>query len=145
MPRFSQKSLMMLEECHPDIQKVMNEAIKYIDFSITEGARTEEQQLKYYASGKSKTMNSKHIPEYVKEYKKDYSHAIDIVPYFSEKPHIDYADREEFAILAGYILGIAKVLKERGEIKHDIRWGGKWSKERIKDNTFVDMPHFELI
>ena len=68
MPRFSQKSLMMLEECHPDIQKVMNEAIKYIDFSITEGARTEEQQLKYYASGKSKTMNSKHISEYVKEY-----------------------------------------------------------------------------
>lgn len=145
MPKFSQKSLMMLEECHPDLQKVMKEAIKYIDFSIIEGARTEETQLRYYASGKSKTMNSKHIPEYVKQYKKYYSHAVDVAPYFSEKPHIDYADREEFAMLAGFILGIAKLMKDRGEIKSEIRWGGKWSKERIKQNTFVDMPHFEIV
>lgn len=146
MPKFSNKSKMMLEECHPDLQKVLNEAIKYIDFTIVEGARTEEQQLKYYATGKSKTMNSKHLPEYVKEYKKEYSHAIDIVPYFSNpKQHIDWADREEFCVLAGFILGIAKMLKAKGEIKSEIRWGGKWSKERINENSFVDMPHFEIL
>ena len=72
MPNFSNKSKMMLEECHPDLQKVLNEAIKYIDFTIVEGARTEEQQLKYYMTGKSKTMNSKHLPEYIKEYKKEF-------------------------------------------------------------------------
>ena len=145
MPSFSQKSKIMLEECHPDIQKIMNEAIKYIDFSVVEGARTEEQQLRYYASGKSKTMNSKHLPEYIKQYKKEYSRAIDIIPYFSTKPHTDWSNREEFCVLAGFILGIAKVLKARGEIKSEIRWGGKWSKERINENDFVDMPHFEII
>lgn len=145
MPAFSNKSKMMLEECHPDLQKVLNEAIKYIDFTIVEGARTEEQQLKYYMTGKSKTMNSKHLPEYIKEYKKEYSRAVDIIPYFTTTPHNDWNDREEFCILAGYILGIAKMLKSRGEIKSEIRWGGKWSQERIKENTFVDMPHFEIV
>ena len=145
MPSFSKKSKEMLKQCHPDIQKVMNEAIKYIDFSIVEGARTEEQQLRYFMEGKSKTMNSKHLLEYSKEYKHNYANAIDIIPYFFSEPHLDWNDREEFCILAGYILGIAKMLKSRGEIKSDIRWGGKWSQERIKENTFVDMPHFEIL
>ena len=45
MPAFSKKSLRMLQQFHPDLQKVMMEAIKIIDFSITEGARTKEKQF----------------------------------------------------------------------------------------------------
>ena len=69
MPAFSKKSRAMLEQVHPDLQKVMEEAIKIIDFSITEGARTKEKQLEYYKAGKSKTLNSKHLPKYFNEYK----------------------------------------------------------------------------
>ena len=45
--------------------------------------------------------------------------------------------------MAGYILGIAELLKSEGLIHSNIVWGGKWHKEKVKENTFVDMPHFE--
>ena len=119
MPAFSKKSRSMLEQCHPDIQKVMEEAIKIFDFSVTEGSRTKEQQAKYVKEGKSKTMNSKHLPKYCPEYGKYYSYAIDIVPY-----PVNYNDRERFCLLAGIVLGMAKLMKDRGLIKSTIRWGG---------------------
>lgn len=146
MPAFSKKSLEMLQQCHPDLQKVMMEAIKIIDFSVTEGARTKEKQIEYYKAGKSKTLNSKHLPKYCNEFGREYSFAIDILPYFQTEPHIDYNDREEFTLLAGIILGIAKQLRDQGKIKSQIRWGGNWGLgKRIKYTTFVDMPHFEIV
>lgn len=141
MPAFSKKSKALLEQCHPDLQKVMNEAIKIFDFSVTEGARTKEQQAKYVKEGKSKTMNSKHLPKYCKEIGKECSYAIDVVPY-----PIDYNDRERFCVLAGIVLGIAKVYKDLGIIRSDIRWGGDWNQNNItKDESFSDMPHFEVL
>ena len=141
MPAFSKKSRAMLEQVHPDLQKVMEEAIKIIDFSITEGARTKEKQLEYYKTGKSKTLNSKHLPKYFNEYKREYSCAIDVVPY-----PVNYNDRERFCVLAGIVLGIAKVLKDEGKIKSDIRWGGDWNRNNItKDESFSDLPHFEVL
>lgn len=139
MPAFSKKSLGMLQQCHPDLQKVMMEAIKIIDFSVTEGARTIEKQREYYKAGKSKTMNSKHLPKYFNEYKREYSCAIDVCPW-----PVDYGDRERFCLLAGIVLGIAKLMKDKGLIKSTIRWGGDWNQNNItKDESFVDMPHFE--
>lgn len=146
MPAFSKKSRTMLEQCHPDLQKVMMEAIKIFDFSVTEGARTIEKQREYYNAGKSKTMNSKHLPKYCAEYGRNYSYAIDLLPYFNTEPHVDWNDREEFTLLAGIILGIAKQLREQGKIKSQIRWGGNWGLgKRIKYTAFVDMPHFEIV
>ena len=112
MPAFSKKSLGMLQQCHPDLQKVMMEAI-----------------------------NSKHIHKYCKEIDKKCSFAIDVVPY-----PVNYNDRERFCLLAGIVLGIAKVLKDRGIIKSDIRWGGDWNRNNItKDESFSDLPHFEIL
>ena len=145
MPAFSKKSKSLLEQCHPDLQKVFNQAIKYIDFTILDSTiRTKEQQTEYVKTGKSKTMNSKHLKRYCKEFGGDCSFAIDVMPYFASTPHTDWNDREEFALLAGIVLGIAKVYKDLGIIKSDITWGGKWSANRIKENKFVDMPHFEV-
>lgn len=141
MPAFSKKSKVMLEQCHPDIQKVMNEAIKIIDFSITEGARTKEKQLEYYKAGKSKTLNSKHLPKYCNEIGKECSFAVDLLPYPA-----DWNDRERFCLLAGIVLGMAKLLKDQGKIKSTIRWGGDWSMNNItKDESFSDLPHFEVL
>jgi peptidoglycan L-alanyl-D-glutamate endopeptidase CwlK len=141
MPAFSKKSLEMLQQCHPDLQKVMMEAIKIIDFSVTEGARTKEKQIEYFKTGKSKTLNSKHLPKYCKEIGKECSFAIDVVPY-----PVNFQDRERFCLLAGVVLGIAKVLKDKGIIKSDIRWGGDWNRNNItKDESFSDLPHFEIL
>ena len=48
MPKFGNASKQRLATCHPDLQKIMNEAIKYIDFSVVEGYRTAAEQEKYY-------------------------------------------------------------------------------------------------
>ena len=145
MPKFGTASKQRLATCHPDIQKVLNEAIKYYDFSVIEGYRSEADQEKYYKAGKSKTLDSKHLLRYCKEYQAKYSYAVDVLPYFSTSPHTDWDDKEEFCLLAGIILGIAKRFKADGTISHDLRWGGNWGKGRIKNNTFPDLVHFELI
>ena len=144
MPKFGKASKQRLATCHPDLQAVLNEAIKYIDFSVVEGYRTKEDQEKYVKENKSKTMNSKHLLQYCPEYGGMYSFAVDVVPYFSTTPHTDFEDREEFCLLAGVILGIAAKMYLEGKIKNEIRWGGKWNSVRIKNNKFVDMPHFEI-
>lgn len=129
MPQFSTKSREKLMTCDMRIQKIMNEAIKYIDFTILEGHRGEELQNMYFEQGKSrlKFPNSKHnkIP----------SLAIDIAPY-----PIDWNDREKFYYLAGVIRGIA------GSMGIKIRHGGDWnSNNNFRDQTFFDLPHFELV
>lgn len=145
MPSFSKKSKALLEQCHPDLQVLLNEAIKHIDFTILDSTiRTKEQQTEYVRNGKSKTMNSKHLKKYCKEFKGECSFAVDIMPYFSSNPHTDWNDYQEFCFLAGFILGLSKALKIQKKIKSDIVWGGKWDKEKIKENSFIDMPHFEI-
>ena len=144
MPKFSRASQQRLDTVHPDLQAVLNEAIKYVDFSVVEGYRTQADQERLYAEGKTKTLKSKHFLTFCAEHGGSFSYAVDIVPYFASKPHTDFNDREEFCLLAGIILGIAYELKQAGKIRSDIRWGGKWNKERIKDNSFFDGPHFEI-
>ena len=141
MPAFSKKSKALLEQCHPDLQKVMNEAIKIIDFTVLESTiRTKEQQAEYVKTGKSKTMNSKHLKRYCKDFGGDCSFALDACPY-----PIDWNDRERFCLMAGIVLGIAKVYKDLGIIKSDIVWGGDFNMNNVtKDEKFSDCPHFEV-
>ena len=60
---FGNKSKERLSGVHPDLVKVMEEAIKEspLDFSITEGLRTKERQQELFSAGKSQTMNSRHL------------------------------------------------------------------------------------
>ena len=147
MPNFSKRSLTLLEQCHPDLQRVMKEVIKYFDFTVLDSTiRTEEEQKKFVKEGKSKTLNSKHLKRLVPEYGKEYSFAIDIAPYYNTVPHIDWDDRESFCYLAGFISGISNYLFCKGEISHRIKWGGDWSmNNKTIDEKFSDLPHFELI
>ena len=141
MPAFSKKSKALLEQCHPDLQKVFNQAIKIIDFTVLESTiRTKEQQAEYVKTGKSKTMNSKHLKRYCKDFGGDCSFALDACPY-----PIDWNDRERFCLMAGIVLGIAKVYKDLGIIKSDIVWGGDFNMNNVtKDEKFSDCPHFEV-
>lgn len=129
MPRFSNRSKMALETCHPDLQKVFTEAIKHIDFMVLEGHRGQEAQDKAWRSGYSKVRwpNGKH--------NKNPSLAVDIAPY-----PIAWGDTERFVYFAGYIMGIASQLGIK------LRWGGDWDQDtQVTDERFRDYGHFELV
>ena len=63
MYSYSRKSLDKLNTCHPDLQKILKEAIKHYDVTIIEGVRALSRQEELVRTGKSKTMNSKHLPQ----------------------------------------------------------------------------------
>lgn len=126
--KFGKTSSRNLGECHPLLQDIFNEVIKVMDCSIIEGHRTEAEQNKAHEKGHSKLK----FPKSNHNYKP--SMAVDVVPY-----PIDWKDRERFCLLAGIVKGIAY---SKGI---NIRWGGDWDGDNItKDETFIDMPHFEL-
>ncbi|RYD61794.1 MAG: M15 family peptidase, partial [Verrucomicrobiaceae bacterium] len=64
MYKLSAESLEKLKGVHPDLVKVVKRAIELttIDFKVGEGVRTPARQKKLVAEGKSKTLNSRHIP-----------------------------------------------------------------------------------
>lgn len=126
---FGKSSRKKLETCHPKIQEILNEAIKYVDFSVICGHRSKEEQEDAYHSGMSKVRfpNSKH--------NKYPSMAVDVAPY-----PIDWANTERFAFLQGVILGIA--MQKGIKIRSGIDWDGDGD---ITDHSFMDYPHLEII
>lgn len=135
MPIFSTESSKQLSTCHKDLQILFDEVIKHFDCKVTEGYRDETAQNKAYAEGKSqlKWPNGHHnmMP----------STAVDVYPY-----PIDFTDKNKFYLFAGRVLGIAEMLKLQGIMTYSIRWGGDWDNDnKIKDNKFNDLVHFELI
>ena len=149
MAKFSKKSKEKMKGVHPDLVKVLELAITYTkqDFSIIEGVRTKQQQTIYVQTGKSQTMNSKHLVQ-----ADGYGHAIDVVPY-----PVSW-ELEKFYPIADAIAKAAK------ELSVTVRWGGAWinlnsselSAKQLLDNyvkarkktgnkVFIDAPHFEII
>jgi len=134
--KYSQASLSKLNTCHPDIQKLLNKAIKYYDITILEGIRTTERQTELVRTGMSKTMDSKHLDQ-----GDGFSHAVDCALW-----PIDWNDRERFVFLQGYLKGLADAMYESGEITHRIRLGVDWDGDgNIKEHSFFDGPHIEMV
>lgn len=124
---FGKRSMENLSEAHPRLQEIFSEVVKHYDCSIIEGHRTIEEQEKLYAAGKSKLRRGKHNMKP--------SEAVDVVPY-----PIDWNDKERFYHFAGFVKGIATSLG------YKIRWGGDWDSDNdLDDQTFYDLPHFEVI
>jgi len=128
MAAFGKRSRSKLDTCHEDIQMVMDECIKYYDFSVLEGHRTEEVQDDYNARGLSKLKwpKSKH--------NKKPSLGIDIAPY-----PIDWNDIERFRSLVFFIKGYAMAMGI------EMRLGIDWNDNLKADQSFVDGPHLELV
>jgi peptidoglycan L-alanyl-D-glutamate endopeptidase CwlK len=124
-----------LKTCHPDLQKLLIEAIKHYDITIIEGIRTKERQEELVRTGMSKTMNSMHLDQ-----GDGYSHAVDCALW-----PIDWQDRDRFVFLQGFLKGLAIMMKEKGEITHDLRLGIDWDDDgNIKEHSFFDGPHIEI-
>lgn len=111
------KSKQKLDGVHEDIVAVVELAISKseYDFTVLEGLRSVERQKELVDTGKSTTMNSRHLN----------GHAVDIAPWPISWEWEDYYP-------------IAKVIKEAAEeLNVDFEWGGDWK-------TFPDAPHWQL-
>ena len=118
--KFGKKSKERLAGVKKPLQDLFNMAIvdSPYDFSITCGVRTVEEQKVLVATGKSKTMKSKHLT----------GDAVDIAVF------VDGKLTWELKYYKAVALHIEKVAKRMGI---GILWGGRWA-------SFVDGPHFEL-
>ncbi|MEQ4655674.1 M15 family metallopeptidase [Providencia manganoxydans] len=118
--KLSHRSESNLQGVNPDLVKVVRRALQLseVDFGVTEGLRTLDRQKELVATGKSKTMNSRHLT----------GHAVDVVAYPTLSGSWDWKWYEM----------IAKAFKTASqELGIDIEWGGDWK-------TFKDGPHFQL-
>ena len=129
MPAFGTKSKIALNTLAPELQEILNEAIKHTDFSIIWGHRDMEAQNRAFMDGKSQ----KRWP--ASKHNAWPSNAVDIVPY----PGGYRASVTEFYEMATYIYQAAS--KEH----IPIRWGGHWKNYTGKGELDRDWSHFELV
>jgi peptidoglycan LD-endopeptidase CwlK len=149
MFRLSTRSMSRLEGINPDIIRVVTEAIKLtkVDFGVTCGMRTVEEQEKLVASGASQTMKSKHLE----------GRAVDLVAYVGSSVTWQlnmYDDIADAMAMASRKLDVP------------LKWGAAWSVGNIADwkgsmeeamnsyvdlrrsqgrRPFIDAPHFEMM
>jgi peptidoglycan L-alanyl-D-glutamate endopeptidase CwlK len=111
------RSLQNLSGVHPDLVAVVKLAISKTtqDFTVLEGIRNINRQRELVKTGKSTTMNSRHLT----------GHAVDLAPW-----PISW-EWEGF-------YPIADAMKEAAEeLDVNLEWGGDWK-------SFPDGPHFQL-
>lgn len=123
--KLSPTSLAKLQGIHPDLIKVIERALilTSVDFSVTEGLRTLEEEKQHMKDGTSQTLNSRHLT----------GHAVDLTPWANRQP-VNGNDPANWY----YFANIAKAMKMAAlELKIPIAWGGDWK-------TFKDGYHFEL-
>lgn len=132
------QSLDTLKGVHPDLVKVMMEAIKEspVDFTITDGGRTTAMQQALYAKGRTKPGHIVTKADGVRNksnhqaWKDGYYHAVDLYPYVNG--NIDFDDKaNRLSIIAPHIIGVGKKMGIK------IEWGGKFL-------SINDKPHFQL-
>ena len=141
MPKFSKSSMKKLRTTHPDLQTLFQVVVKYFDCTITYGFRTQKQQVALYAKGRTKPGG---IVTYkdgiIKKSKHQSGLAVDATPY-----PINWADKNRMKYFAGFVIGIARILKEQGLIDNEIISGYDWDADtQVTDTTFVDLPHFQI-
>ena len=132
MPSFGSRSTLLLSEAHPDLQRVMREAIKDFDFAVICGYRNKADQTKAKAEGKSNAAFGQSPHNFQPAL------AVDIVPWHANrKPNIDWEDTKSFEAMGVVVMAAA----DRLGIK--LKWGKDF--KNSKGQPLVDLPHFELL
>ena len=145
----SSRSLKKLKGVDDTLVEVVKEAINLtkVDFGVTFGMRTLEEQQKLYDSGRSQTMKSKHLD----------GRAVDLVAYFGSDISWELNVYDD----------ICDAMAEAAR-RHTlaVKWGAAWSEGDIRMYTgtaedamnayvdlrrsqgrrpFIDAPHFEMM
>ena len=147
--KLSARSIRKLEGVEKDLVAVVMEAINLtkVDFGVTYGLRTLEEQKKLYESGRSQTMKSKHLE----------GRAVDLVAYFGSD--ISW----ELNVYDDICDAMAEAARRKSV---GIKWGAAWSEGDIRmyqgtaedamnayvdlrrsqgRRPFIDAPHFEMM
>jgi peptidoglycan LD-endopeptidase CwlK len=147
--KLSSRSMKKLKGVDKGIVAVVKDAISItkVDFGVTFGLRTLEEQKKLYESGRSQTMKSKHLE----------GRAVDLVAYFGSDISWELNVYDD----------ICDAMAEAAR-KNDvaIKWGAAWSEGDIREyagtaedamnayvdlrrsegrRPFIDAPHFEMM
>lgn len=146
MKQWDARSLKQRDTLMGSLRLVMDDALRISDvpFQIVQGARTIEEQQRYFNDGKSK-INPRDYPTREKLYAAakhvtgpgmPLSRAVDIIIDVKGKEY----DKAHMCYVAGVVMAIARL---RGI---PVRWGGNWDRdgELLSDQKLIDMPHFEL-
>ncbi|MBA7914581.1 M15 family metallopeptidase [Enterobacter roggenkampii] len=124
--KFSQRSENNLKGVNPDLVKVIRRALEItpVDFIVIEGLRTQARQKEMVATGKSQTMNSRHLT----------GNAVDIIPVNTTW------NIEEFKPL---LKAVKQAADEQG-LK--LRFGINWKNDPSLpiETRFIDAPHIEI-
>jgi peptidoglycan L-alanyl-D-glutamate endopeptidase CwlK len=127
MPAFGNRSKENLAGCTPEVRVLCNEGIKVIDFAVTTGHRTDEEQGRLYSLGRTepgRIVTYKKAGESVHNWRP--SPAFDFAPW-----PIDWNDLVRF----GEVAGVLKYIAWQKGI--DLEWGGDWP-------NFKDYPHMQI-
>lgn len=138
MPKFSRRSLEQLETCHRDLQLVAYDAIKLLDFSVTEGHRSKEKQNEYYMNGTSK------LKYPASKHNRWPSEAFDLLPfpvlYGHPSDFVKDIYRQRQLDLIRVVMHVADLLGVK------LRSGSDWNLNGdMTDESFLDLAHFELL
>lgn len=153
--KLSRRSKNELLHVHPDLGQFVACLLleSPVDFGVTDGERTIEEQRQLVRKGVSRTMKSRHLRG-----DDGYAHAVDLVPYFNGKLRWEWE----------LIYPLAEAARRVSlQIEVPIRWGGVWDRrlgnllEGVAEEevaayvarrkarypgkkVFIDGPHFEL-
>jgi peptidoglycan L-alanyl-D-glutamate endopeptidase CwlK len=157
MRAFGRSSEGHLAKVHPRLVACARRALQagQYDFSVTQGARTDEECFVNFGKGRTAAECLKggcpakyaqpdlpkvtwlgHALSSNHRVKGDgFGHAVDLLP----EPY-DYKDRGHFVALRDAMLAAAKAEGVR------LRWGGDWDGDgHICEHGETDLPHFELL
>ena len=136
MYKFGKTSLARLSTVHAVLQTLFKRVILRTDCSVTQGTRGKEAQTLVFERGLSRVEwpNSKH--------NSTPSMAVDVVPW-PEK----WSSVPAFLKLKDIVLDEwSRMEQENLTQDFTLRWGGDWDGDGDReDQTFDDLPHWELI
>lgn len=142
MYRFGRRSLEIINGLHPDLQKVLLDAIQTspYDFGLHSGHRPVEEQLELYAQGRTKPgnkvtwvdgVNKKSRHNYYPSLAFDFHCSVKGNTWDNTKKEVD-GDPAYLEEIARHILKVAK-----DKYGLELEWGGDWKRT-------PDAPHIQL-
>lgn len=117
----------LLAQAHPKLQAVVRRAAAHVDITVIEAHRNRADQEKAFRSGNSKVHYGDSAHNYIP------SLAVDIGPW-----PLNWKDLDGFKKLQPVMFAAAV------EESVALRWGGDFNMDGKRNDSFVDLPHYEL-
>lgn len=118
-----------LRKAHPLLRKLFTEVARQADIQILDAVRDKAAQELAFKQGHTKVHFGKSAHNYLPAI------ALDVVPL-----PINWKNHKAFIALGKNI-----VMPTAARMKIPIRWGADWNMNGdLSDESFVDMPHYEL-